>query len=160
MNLSSTMKTGLVAGILMTAALPALSAQIMSVTAREAVMRATPTALGKPEGKIAYGDKVEIVETKGAWNRIRTSANQEGWIHSSSLTKKAVQMSSGGAVDTGASSGEVSLAGKGFNSQVEAQIRNADNAAAFSKVDEIEKLTVPPEKLQRFLDTGDIKPRG
>lgn len=160
MKLSSTLKAGIAAGILMTAALPALSAQIMSVTAREAVMRATPTALGKVAAKLGYGDKVEIIETKGSWNRIRTDSNQEGWIHSASLTKKAVKMSSAGAVDTGASSGEVSLAGKGFNSQVEAQIRNADNAAAFSKVDEIEKLTVPPEKLQRFLDSGDIKPRG
>lgn len=159
MKISSTLKAALAAGFLVTAALPALSQTLMSVTAREAVLRATPTALGKPAATLAYGDRVEILATQGAWNKVMTTKNQEGWIHSGSLTKKVIQMSSGTAVDTGASGSEVSLAGKGFNSQVEQKIRNADNAAAFSKVDEIEKMAVPAAKLQSFLDTGDIKPR-
>ena len=95
----------------------------MSVQVNKADIRETPSYLGKIVTSLAYGDKVTVQSQDGAWLQV-TSSGQSGWLHNSALTKKNIVMKSGAGAQTSASSGEMALAGKGFNSDVEKQFKD------------------------------------
>ena len=46
------------------------SAVPMSVQVRDAPVRETPSFLGKVTATLAYADRVEVMETQGAWSKI------------------------------------------------------------------------------------------
>ncbi len=128
----------------------------MSVTVRQAPVRATPTFLGKILTDLAYGDQVEVVETQGAWVKIKLPGGQgTGWMHSSELTQQQLALKAGSNVKQGASGSEVALAGKGFNKQVEDKYAS-EKHLDYSKVDEMEKIAYPPARLIQFLEAGDL----
>jgi hypothetical protein len=60
-------------------------------------------------------------------------------------------------VRTGVASGELALAGKGFNAQLEAEFRNK-NQLDFTQVDRMEKITIRSEQMESFLKEGLIVP--
>jgi hypothetical protein len=86
-----------------------------------------------------------------------SASGQSGWIHSSALSSKTIVVKSGGATQTAASSGEVALAGKGFNSAVEAEFKAGHKDIDFAPVDRMEKITIPAATLQQFARSGDLK---
>ena len=106
--------------VLSTAAAWAEQAKSMSVNVKEAQVRATPSYLGKVLGTLVYGDQVQVLETQKDWMRVNAPAKGlSGWLNQSALTAKKVVLSSGSeTAGQNASSGEVALAGKGFNSQI------------------------------------------
>lgn len=137
----------------------AASAPVMSVQVRKAEIRETPSYLGKIVTTMAYGDKVTVQSESGAWMQV-TSAGQSGWIHSSALTKKNIVMQTGAGAQTGASSGEMALAGKGFNSSVEAQFKNNHKDIDFSWVDKMEKIKIPISDIREFAKDGKLTAGG
>jgi len=84
-----------------------------------------PSFLGKVTSTLAYGDRVETLEEKDGWIRIVPPGGKApGWIHSSALTEKRVVLKAGKKeADVAASTGELALAGKGFNAEVERHSR-------------------------------------
>ncbi|MEI6515142.1 MAG: SH3 domain-containing protein [bacterium] len=145
-------------GLAATVALAA-SVTVMSVQVRNAEIRETPSYLGKIVTTMAYGDKVTVQSENGAWMQV-SSAGQSGWIHSSALTKKNIVMKSGAGAQTTASSGEMALAGKGFNSKVEAQFKNNHKDIDFSWVDKMEKIKIPPSEIREFAKDGKLTAGG
>lgn len=137
----------------------AATATVMSVQVRKADIRETPSYLGKVVTSLAYGDKVTIQTANGAWYQV-TAAGQAGWIHNSALTKKNIVMKSGEGAQTTASSGEMALAGKGFNSDVEAQFKANHKDIDFTWVDKMERIKIPPAEIKAFAKEGHLDSQG
>lgn len=131
----------------------------MSVQVKSGQLRAAPSFLGKLVGNVNYGERLQVVERQGDWSKVTTPAGQDGWIHTSALTKKKISMKAGTQDAQAAASGdELALAGKGFNSEVEADFKAKNRNVDFTWVDKMEKLKVSPEAVQQFLKEGGVQP--
>ena len=142
--------------------LPLYSAtqEFLSVQVKEGQMRSTPSFLGSVLASLAYGDRVELIEDKGAWKRVAIGGGRvKGWVHMSALSTKKIVLRAGTAdVQTGASSSELALAGKGFNAKVEAEFKNKNKNIDYTWVDRMEMLAVKPDQMQAFLKQGQVNP--
>jgi uncharacterized protein YgiM (DUF1202 family) len=134
----------------------------MSLQVRKGDLRSSPSFLGKIVGPAVYGDRFTVEETRGAWSRVTAEEGAlTGWLHSSALTKKKVKLKAGEQdADVAASSGELALAGKGFNSEVEAQFKEQNASADFAAVDIIEAIRVTTREIEKFLRAGNVVPKG
>jgi hypothetical protein len=136
-----------------------------SVTIKEAQILATPSALGKLVGVLAYGDKVTVLDQPAnapkGWLKVKSSDGKlQGWIRSSALTKKDIAMSAGSqTASQTASSGDVAAAGKGFNKEVEAQYQQ-DQKLDYTWVDKMESFKVPPQEVAAFIAAGGLNEGG
>jgi uncharacterized protein YgiM (DUF1202 family) len=131
----------------------------MSVTVKETQIRATPSFLAKALAVLAYGDQVQVLDTKGDWARVSLPSGKEGWVSLKALTEKKIVLKSGADVSTSASSGEVALAGKGFNADVEAQYKQEQNLD-YTWVDAMEAVKVTTAQIDSFLTKGGLTEQG
>jgi hypothetical protein len=116
----------------------------------------TPAFYAQPLLELALGQVLTVVEVGTAWYRVSTASDQTGWVHSTAL---AAASSGSGTVGSGsgaATQDEVTLAGRGFNSEIEAQYRSDNPSLDFAKVDAMEDLEVASEALTAFLSAGGI----
>jgi SH3-like domain-containing protein len=152
-------KSWLSAGLIVLAtAVLAAGPVAMNVQVKNAQVRATPSFLGALVAPLNYGDALQVLEQQGDWSKVTTRDGKTGWVHSSALTKKKIAMSAGGSnAQTGASGDELALAGKGFNSAVEADFKAKNQNVDFTWVDRMEKIKVTPEQMQKFLKEGGIQ---
>jgi hypothetical protein len=129
----------------------------LSVQVKQGQVRATPSFLGNVTATLAYGDRVKLVEDNGVWKKV-TIRKITGWMHTSALTSKTITLQAGKTnVKTGASNSELSLAGKGFNSKVEAEFKNKNKNIDFTWVDRMEANAVKPGQMQTFLKKGQVE---
>jgi uncharacterized protein YgiM (DUF1202 family) len=146
-----------VAGLTL-AVVTAFAAQVMNVQVKEGQVRSTPSFVGKIVGKAGYGQSVNVLEQRGDWSQV-SFAGVGGWMHASALTAADLDLQSGSGAPSSVSGQEMALAGKGFNSQVEKEYRQA-HGGDFAGVDRMERNTVPTETLMAFLKDGGVKPQG
>lgn len=140
-------------------ALVAAPASRLSVQVKQGQMRLSASFLGKVVATVAYGTQVEVLRTQGDWMQVKGPGGQ-GWMHKSALTTKKLTMASGsGTVKSGVSSGELALAGKGFDAQVEAEYRKQAKAD-FAAVDRLERREVSAEARRAFVQKGGLKAEG
>jgi SH3-like domain-containing protein len=132
----------------------------MSVQVKQGQVRATPSFLGKILATLSYGDRVEVLEDKGGWIRIvPPGKGSPGWMHSSALSEKRIVLKAGKKeAEVAASGGELALAGKGFNADVEAEFKRKNKEIDFSWIDRMQAIKVPQEKISAFLREGDLAP--
>jgi SH3-like domain-containing protein len=131
----------------------------MSVQVKNGQVLGTPSFLGKVVTHVNYGDRIQVLEQQGDWSKVTAPDGQSGWMHNSSLTKKKIAMSAGSQnAQTAASGDELALAGKGFNSDVEADFKAKNRNVDFTWVDKMEKIKVQPDSMQQFLKDGGIQP--
>lgn len=106
---------------------------------------------------VQAGDKLEEVSRRGDWVEVITSSGVRGWIHKSALTMKKIHLS-GGSSTAGhtASAHEVSLAGKGFSEEVEAEYKKNNAALDFKNVDRMSSITVSDGQIAQFLRDGRL----
>ena len=131
----------------------------LSVQVKEGPVRAAPSFVGQIVGNLSYGDRVEVVDERAGWLKVATSTGVCGWMHQSALTEKRIVMRAGsGAVQTGASGEELALAGKGFNSDVEAQFKAQNRAIDFGPVDRMERRKASQAEMAAFLKEGRVHP--
>jgi uncharacterized protein YgiM (DUF1202 family) len=146
-------------GLVALAATTFADGPITSVQVKTGQMRATPTFLGKLVSPVTYGERLQVLEQQGDWSKVTAPDGQTGWVHNSALTKKKIAMKAGDQnAQTGASADELALAGKGFNSDVEADFKAKNRNVDFTWVDKMERIKVAPESMQRFLTEGGIQP--
>ena len=143
--------------VVSSAVVQAASPKQMSVVVKVTQVRSSPSYLGKVLGGIAYGQRVDVLEVQKDWARIDVPSKKlSGWTNLSALTEKRIVLSSGsGNVDQSASSGEVALAGNGFNSQIEAEYRQ-DGKLDYSWVDRMGQINETPEAISAFLSAGGL----
>ena len=135
---------------------------LMSVQVREGQVRLKPTFLGQIVARLSYGDQVMVSEEKGSWAKInQVETKGAGWIHMSALTKKKIIMNPGTQdIKRAASSDELALAGKGFNTQVEKEFKVKNRNIDYTWVDKMEKIDVSQEQIRQFLKQGELLPQG
>ena len=140
-------------------AVSASAAEMMSVQVKTSQIRVQPSFLAKVVASVAYGDRVVVLGRQGIWTRIRDPKGRSGWMHSSALTEKKIVMTAGkNNVETAASSDELALAGKGFNSDVEAEFKTRNKDIDFTWVDRMEKIVITPRQMEGFLKKGEVNP--
>ncbi len=148
----------LLLGILLVSA-TAASQKAMSVQVKEGQLRATPSHLGKIVAKVSYGDRLTVLEEQGDWKKVSLNRKAQGWIHNSALTSKQIALragqSSGGSSVSG---GEIALAGKGFNKEVEAQYRQNNKNLDYAWINRMETYKVSPRQMDDFIKVGRLTP--
>lgn len=103
------------------------------------------------------GDQVEKIDEQQGWYKVRTDKGLAGWLHSSAVQEKKFSLLAlDKSVASEASAKEVSLAGKGFNKQVEAQYKASNPAISFVVVDKMVKLRVSTKQLVDFIKKGKL----
>lgn len=143
---------------ILAAALPAAAAALGTVTVvvKTAALKKRPQFYAPTVGSAALGEKLRSSGEQDGWFKV---AEGEGyaWIHSSAVTEKKVSYGSASSVGSGgASAEEITLAGKGFNSQVEGSYRSKHPGANFAAVDAMEREKVSEEEALRFLKEGGL----
>ena len=136
--------------------------KMMSVQVKTGDVRATPTFLGKIVATLAYGDRVEVLESRESWFRVAPAGKgAAGWMHSSALSEKKIVLKAGANdAQVAASGGELALAGKGFNADVEAEFKARNRNLDFSVIDRMQAVDVPQEKIALFLKEGGLASEG
>ena len=130
-------------------------ATTMSVQVKRSPLRTTPSFLAKKTGEVHYGDRLEILEKKKSWMKIK-SADLQGWLHSSVLSDKKIELSAGTKdVASTANAGEVALAGKGFNAEVENEFRK-DSELNYQAVDQIQTYEISDREKIAFIQDGGL----
>ncbi|HOO77343.1 MAG TPA: SH3 domain-containing protein [bacterium] len=153
------MKGLIVGGALAAAVLSAGSAaaDLLNIQVREAQIRERPSFLGKIVATLNYGDRVSVTEESQGWSLVSLPGGRKGWVHSSALTDEEIEIKAGGSnVGTGATADELALAGKGFNSDIEAEFKERNREIDFTWIDRMEKFVVTPEQMERFLREGGV----
>jgi hypothetical protein len=146
--------------LLMASAAAGEGGKAMSVQVKQGQVRATPSFLGKIVATLSYGDRVEVLEKKNPWIKVLPPGKgAPGWMHASALSEKRIVLKAGRKeAEVAASGGELALAGKGFNADVEAEFRKTHKDIDFSWVDRMQAMKVPQEKIGAFLREGGLAP--
>lgn len=144
------------AGIVLTALLMASPAfckseKKMYVSVGTLIVKDGTSLRAKQVTKLAYGDEVLVQEENGKYCLI-VCKQQSGWVPVSSLTKKKISTKS---KSTSADAKEIALAGKGFNSSIEAAYAK-ENKIDFSLIDRIEKSAVTEADTISFMEAGKL----
>ncbi len=140
----------------------ALERKKMSIQVKNGAVRSRPSFLGKIVDQLKYGDRVAVQDVKGSWYFIdRPEGSTDGWMHSSALSMKKIVLNPGTSdAEQTASSDEITLAGKGFNQQVENDFKSKNPQADFTWIDKMEKMTVSQSQIQAFIKEGQLSPKG
>lgn len=130
--------------------------QRMSIQVKETVLRDKPSFLGASVARLQYGDQVTVTDEQSGWSKVSLNGSQ-GWVHTSSLSKKKLSAAAGGAsVGTAASGDELALAGKGFSKEVEAEYKAQNKDVDFTDVDRMEKIVISENEMRQFLIEGGV----
>ncbi len=149
-------KTQLFTAVIILAAVSLGAGEMMSVQVNSAQIKSRPSFAAPTLGVLSYADRVEVLEGARGWKKVQNTAGVSGWIHGSALSPKEIVLSSGGQVSSGASSEEVALAGKGFNSEIEQEYK-LESELDFTWVDTMASWEIPYETLAAFLENGNLE---
>jgi hypothetical protein len=132
--------------------------ETMSVQVKESEIRATPSFLGKIIAKVIYGELVTVSKENGLWKNVSIKGGTlQGWMHESALTSKRIVLKSGQTdVQTSTTQNELSLAGKGFDDQIEALFIEQNKNIDYTWINNMETIKVTPEEMNIFLATGEV----
>jgi uncharacterized protein YgiM (DUF1202 family) len=123
-------------------------------TLRDAVLRDSPSFLGKVVETLGSGVSITVTSEDGAWAKVQ-AGGKDGWLPVSALRAGTVELGVGSSrAAVGAASSEVALAGKGFTQQSEDGYRASQSGLDYATVDMMAAFVVPPDDCETFLRTG------
>jgi len=135
--------------------LPATAAETLQVTTRENAVRSDCRFFAPVRLKVSLGDRLTVKGRKGDWYLV-SAKGVNGCIHKSAVEARNFAAAGRGAASGGTSADEVSLAGKGFNPQVEAGYRKSNKNLNYAAVDEIVRFKVSEKNLELFVLQGGL----
>ena len=131
---------------------------VMTVQMKTSELRTTPSGLGRVVTTVKLGDRLTVLEDQGCWSLVSTETGLTGWIPNSSLVRGKVDIGSGDRdARVAASDDEMSLATKGFTSQVEADFKNQHQDVDFTWVDKMIGMDVSTAEMLKFLEQGEVQ---
>ncbi len=132
------------------------SAETARVITKENAIRQECRFFSPVRAQVKYDDQLTILAKEGDWYRV-SFKGVRGCIHKSAIQERRFELTGvRGTQGQPASKDEVSLAGKGFNPQVENSFKNKNPQLNFSLVDRIEEYTVSEENLRMFIKDGGL----
>jgi hypothetical protein len=131
------------------------AAETLKVTTRENAVRGDCRFFAPVRLKVSLGDQLTVKGRKGDWYLV-SAKGVNGCIHKSAVESRSFAASGRRASTGGASADEVSLAGKGFNPQVEAGYRKSGKDLNYAAVDEISRISVSEKSLETFVLQGGL----
>jgi hypothetical protein len=152
------MKTRFLLAAVLLFAAASVFADEMSVTVQKTPVRDKPSFLGKTLVILSYADRVTVLDqSTTGWVKVTAPDGKvQGWVSAKALQSKKIVLAAGSQdVNQGASSGEVALAGKGFNPAVEQQYK-ADGKIDYTWVDKMGKIEVSSDQLSSFIAQGGL----
>ncbi len=142
------------AGILLM--LPAIAfAESLTVKTEKAAIRSRPSFISEILANVTHNNSVEVIKKQGAWRMIEFGQH-EGWMHVLSLIQPERKFQAGKVIDQRVSSKEISLAGKGFNSDVERAYKKQQGSLGYVWVNNMEKIKVTSEQLEQFASKSEF----
>ena len=128
------------------------------VTLDPAPLKAKPASAAKKVGTVEYASAVIVVKEEKGWCYVQLAQDTsvEGWIPASALTDKKIKDKKNA---TSAAADEIALAGKGFNSTIEA-VYAEEFEVNFDVVDYIESLGADTEDAVMFARAGELNDGG
>ncbi len=128
----------------------------LTVHVRETRLREDAKFWAPSIAPLTAGTTVDEIEKRGDWIRVRAGGT-EGWLHASAVTETRLTLTGGGEdVDATATADEVSLAGKGFDEEIEKAYRARHAELDFAAVDRIGDFDVSETEIQAFLEAGGL----
>jgi len=123
-------------------------------TIKDAVLRDSPSFLGKAVETLGSGTSIVLMNEEGAWAKVKAGGKQ-GWLPTSALRATTVSLGAGASrAAVSAGSSEVALAGKGFSQQTEASYRSSQSGVDYATVDMMAGFVVQAEDCEAFLRAG------
>jgi len=131
----------------------AIKGGTMYVAAKTVELKSSTGFFASTQGTLAYGAAVTVLQIKGKWAEVRSTAKSSvsGWTAVTNLSAKRIVAGSTG----GATANEVALAGKGFNQEIENTYK-AGGTLNYADVDKTEALKVSRKELQDFIVEGHL----
>ncbi len=126
-------------------------ASTITVLVQQTALRKRPQSYAPSIGTAKLGQKFESSGLEAGFHK-----TPSGYIHASAVTLKKVKLGSADSVGGSASAEEVTLAGKGFNAQVEKSYGEKNGAADFAAVNAMERRSVGEAELFAFLRAGGL----
>lgn len=120
------------------------------VNVQKLELKEKPSNFGKEIKTLNYADHVIVIKENGKWTNISLEDGTTGYVTTSSLTKRKIRASG-----FTASASELSLAGKGFNDEIENSYKQSGEGD-FDSVDDMEKLTITNQELLSFIRDGKL----
>jgi hypothetical protein len=134
-----------------------VAAETLIVKVQTTALRSEPKFYAPVIATLRAGAQLQQLQAQGDWLKVQVVGGQAGWVHKSAVeTKKFNLLASGGGAKTQASAGEVALAAKGFNKQVEDSYKAKHGEANFAAVDAMLKVKATPEEVEAFLKRGKL----
>ena len=131
------------------------AAATMSVQVKKSPLRGSPSFLSKMTGEVHYGDRLEVLEKNNSWVKVQ-AVGLEGWLHNSALSEKKIELDAGKRdMASTADAGEVALAGKGFNAEIEEEFRK-DSELNYQAVDQIQTYGINDREKIAFIQAGGL----
>lgn len=145
-------KTRTLALLALTGLPAAALAATVTVLVSETAVRKKPQFFAPSAGTARLGQSFEAEGPENGWYKV--DGRLDGYIHASAVTAKKVK-ASGDSVGGGASAEEVTLAGKGFNAQVEKAYAK-DGKGDFGAVNAMERRGYPEAAVLQFMREGGL----
>ncbi len=134
-----------------------LIAENLFVKVQSARLRKEPKFYAATIVILKAGESVAKISSQAGWYKVRTAGGIQGWLHSSAVqTKKVDLVTMDKSLKAKASADEVALASKGFNEQVEKEYKARHKDISFAWVDRMLTFKVSPEQLRKFLKEGKL----
>ena len=136
----------------------ASKAKTQYVAIDPAPLKAKPAASSKKVGSIAYASAVLVLQEEKSWVYVQLAEDKSvaGWVPASALTSKKIKDKTDA---TSANADEIALAGKGFNSTIEA-VYAEQYEMNLDIVDYIESLSADQDEAIAFAQEGQLNDGG
>jgi hypothetical protein len=122
------------------------------VEIQQTKLRSEAKHFSEPLTELRYGDKLQLLDDQGDWKLVNFRG-QKGFVHESAVTKKVVVLREKGVpVPTDVGGGEIVLAGKGFNPDIEKKYGEVNTELNYKAVDRLESVRVGGEAMLSFID--------
>jgi len=150
------MKNRLIAlAFILAAFAAAVHASTITVLVQETALRKRAQSYAPSIGTARLGQKFESSGLTAGFHK-----TPSGFIHASAVTERKVKIGSADSVGGGTSAEEITLAGKGFNAQVEKSYGAQNAGANFTAVNAMERRSVAEPALFDFLRAGGLLAEG
>jgi hypothetical protein len=138
-----------------------VAAETLVVKIQTTQLRRNPRFFAPAVAPLKAGDRLEKLSEAAGWMQVRTAAGVVGWIHGSAVAPPQTQFLAGsGGMKTQATAGEVALAGKGFDKQVEDSYRAKNAEVSFVWVDKMVQQRISAAQMEDFLKRGRLNATG